>query len=509
MTFLDWFNLGRIAAAMGLLYFAIPIVARRLGDRARDPWYLDIAPSFVYASAFLSISATILGNWRLCYAGLMGVLVVIWAAGTVAFASNRRWIWDADAWGRGFLSALRWFEVRAWRQLAERIRSGSSLFEATRTAVLFAALLGIAFVSRAGFAVENCRFLGAQTYERALSMQSLVNGSLWVRDGSVALLAAVAQFSGADGATAIRFTGPLFSLLLVAAGGYCAWVYTRQLASAYLACVLLAIYPAVLGFDSPGEPAGPEIAAVYWVLALALARSERVSAIAAGVTALSVHAEFTPVLAGTLLCVSAAVLFSVALRRAPAFLRTPAGAIGIGIAAVLLLSPAQSPAAAGASAPLGQATIDGPFQYESAARTANRIARQFPRNKWMIVSPAQELSTAYGRGWHLQISDFVRLHTPQEAADPAFRFNFTVDDLFVFVEKEPLRQWARGPGMAADEYSFVYLTQIGRTALEFQAHQIMAAYASTHKDAEIYAEDDHLVVYRVKPEPQVRSRVIR
>ena len=495
MTLLDWFNFARVAAAVALLFFAIPIAARRLGDRVIEPWYDDIVPSFLYASACLSVSATILGNWRLCYGGLMFVFVTGWIAATIAFASRRRWIWDPLAWRRGFLEVLHWFERREWRRLEQRFRL-VKVVEITQALVIFGGLFLVVAVNRVSFALENCRFIGAQTYERAISLQALVNGDPWPRDGVAALLAAVTHISGADGATVIRFSGPIFLCLLVVAGGYCAWCHTRRLSAAFIASLLLAIYPAVLGFDSPGEAAGPEFAALYWILTVAMARfSWKYAAWSAGV-AMLVHGEFTPVLAGTFLCVSAGVLSSVPARFTPGFLRIPAGAIGVAIAAFLLL-PAPGREVAAEDAPR--------YQYESAARAVSSIAREYPRNKWMVVSPAQELSSTYGRGWHLQIYDFVRKHTPEQVARPDFRFDYTVDHLFVFVEKEPLPQAARGPAMAGDDYSYIYLTQSGRTTLEFQAGQLMAVYAASHKDARVYFEDEHLIVYRVSPVPHIKT----
>lgn len=487
MTVLDWIDFIRVASAFAVLFFALPMAARRLGDRRRQPWHLDAAPSFVYASVFFQIAATILGNWRLCYSGLMVLATLCWLAATVVFASRRRWIWDPAAWRGGFLHALEWFERRSWRPLLERSPHGAPAL--TGIALLLGGWLAVVFLNRAAFALENYRFLGAQTYERALSLQTLVNGGLWPQDGSVALLAAVAHFSGADGATVVRLTGPLFLLLLVLAGAYCAWVYARNLPAVFLASWLLGVYPATLGFDSPGEPAGPEIAAVYWILAVALLRIRWRYSIAAAAVAFLIHGQFTPVLAGALLCVSVSIVLGVALRAAPRIVTAPAALGAVLLGSALL---------AGA----GQPPPGNPYQYESSARTASRIAREFPRNRWMIVSPAQELVSIYGRGWHLQLSDFVRDHSPETVANPDFRFPYPVDDLFVFIEKEPLRQTARGPAMAADDYAFRYFTQVGRSSLQFQAARIMAAYCSAHEDAEPYFEDGRVVVFRIARRPE-------
>jgi hypothetical protein len=484
MTVFDWVDFVRVAGTLTLLFLALPLLARRLGDRARQAWYLDVAPSFVYASVFFQITTLILGNWQLCYSGLMAILILCWLAATIAFASSQRWIWDAEAWRGGFLRTLEWFEKKSWKNLAERCANTRQVLAITQTVVIFGVWLGIVFLDRAAFALENLRFIGSQTYERALSLQTLVNGGRWPQDGSTALLAPIAHFSGADGATVVRLTGPIFMMLLVLAGGYCAWVYSRRLSGTFLAALLLGIYPATLGFDSPGEAAGPELAAVYWVLALALARDHWRYAAASAATAFLIHSQFTPLLAGTILCVSAAIVFSAAAGFLPRILTAPAALASILLGGALLIGAEEPPP-------------PGPYQYESAARSAYRIGREYPRNKWMIVSPAQELASTYGRGWHVQVSEFVRDHTPEMVAQPDFRFRYPVEHLFIFIEKEPLRQSARGSAMAADDYSFRYFTQTGRTSLQFLTAQIMAAYCSSHDDAQPYFEDDQFVVYRV------------
>jgi hypothetical protein len=480
------FDFMRVAGVLLLMYFVLPLAARRMGDSRTGPWYRDIVPSFLHAGLFFAVTTVILGNWRLCFAGFMAFLVVCWLGVTIAFASRRRWIWEAGEWRIRFLRLLEWVEAVTSRNRFGRASPVPEEQQWTQALVLLGILAGCALVERTWFAVENYRFLASLTYQRALSLQTLVHGGPWQPDGSVVLLAPLSHFSGADGATVLRFAGPLFALLLAPAGGYCAWVYSRRFSAAYLAAGLLTLYPSQFGFDSHGEVAGPEMACVFWILSIAMLRESWKYGAGAAALALMVHREFTPVLAASLLTILLALLLARTARLFPRFLKTPARAGAAAMFAILLMRPLTLPAGS-----------DGPLQYESAARVVARIAREFPRNRWIIVSPAQEVSTTYGRGWHIDLSEFVREYSPRQLARAEFRFPYSVNDVFVFVEKEPLRQTAQGAAMAADEYSYEYYTQVGRTTLEFQAGRLMAAYSATHSDASVYYQDEHVVIYRV------------
>ncbi len=483
MSINDIFELLRVSAAMLLLFFVLPLMARRLGDSPVRPWYRDAVPAFIRASVFFEITALILGGWRLCFAGLMLFLVLCWVLVTIAFASRSRWVWDPEQWRFGYLRALEWLEQAA---IPEARRQLELRVEWSERGVIAASLLVLAFVGQVWFALDHSRFLGSQTYQRALSLQMLVNGAHWAANGSVALLAPVSQFSGAGGGAVIRFSGPIFGTLLAVAGAYCGWVYSRRFEASVVAFCVLALYPVFPGFDSPGEVAGAEIACVFWILAVAMARSSWAYALASAGVAYLVYPRLTAVMLGTLIAVLIALVLDALDRRLPRPVVIPSR---MAAAAVFVMLVVQS---------IGRAEPEGPFQYESVARVTARIAREFPRNRWMLVSPAQEVASMYGRGWHVELSEFVRTYTPQEVGNPSFRFPYSVNDLFIVVEKEPLPQRAQGAAMAQDEYSYEYFTQIGRTWLEFQAAEIAAAYASTHA-AQVYYEDGQILVYHVRP----------
>ena len=103
----------------------------------------------------------------------------------------------------------------------------------------------------------------------------------------------------------------------------------------------------------------------------------------------------------------------------------------------------------------------------------------------------------------MELSDFVTEYRVDHVSNPNFRFQFPVQDTFVFVEKQPLRTSGMRLNMFAGDSHFnpalvSYETRVGRESLEFRAGRLLAAYASTHPDLEIFMEDEKLFVYRIR-----------
>src|SRR5205085_825865 len=152
---------------------------------------------------------------------------------------------------------------------------------------------------------------------------------------------------------------------------------------------------------------------------------------------------------------------------------------------------------------------DGPYQYEAAARASQAIAAKYPRNSWLIVSPSQELPFTYGRGWHLELKEFVSRFSAASVADPAFRLPYPVAHTFFFVEKRPLWPEQNEARLASaridqilDPMSRDYVLPLGRAALEFEAAALLAAYCGSHSDMELVYTDDSLTILRVGRAPQ-------
>ncbi len=79
-----------------------------------------------------------------------------------------------------------------------------------------------------------------------------------------------------------------------------------------------------------------------------------------------------------------------------------------------------------------------------ASRAFLDIRHQFTVRQWTIVAPVQQYSEAAGRGWHVELSDFVRRFSLAEAADPRFLLDnassgaILTPDVFIYVETTPL-----------------------------------------------------------------------
>jgi hypothetical protein len=238
-----------------------------------------------------------------------------------------------------------------------------------------------------------------------------------------------------------------------------------------------------------GELQQGGIAAIFWLLAIAIWRVSRIDAL--GSIALALLVQFI-LEKDVLICVGVTCLLVLSGRWLCNVLpisRTASACIAaVTILGVSLYSARHIPK-------------DGPYQYEAAARNAARIKRDFSRNTWLIISPVQELALTYGRGWHLELSEFVDTHTIEQVSEPAFRFKYPVANTFLFLEKKPLASpqlslTLPSLGQAFDPTIAPYHLRLSRASLQFRAARLIAAYIASHT-VEIYHEDDELVVFRL------------
>jgi hypothetical protein len=149
---------------------------------------------------------------------------------------------------------------------------------------------------------------------------------------------------------------------------------------------------------------------------------------------------------------------------------------------------------------LGSPVDDGPYQYEAAARVCRNIATQFPRNQWLIVSPVQEVAFTYGRGWHYELLDFVSTNSVEQIRRKQYSFPYEVNDIFIFVEKQPLGGNTFDLTGTIDRAVLAYHTGLGRSSVEFQAGALLAAYQANHHNASKFYEDQNLMVFHIGKE---------
>lgn len=481
---MEIFEVIRIHTVVALLYGVLPIALWRWTERPGAQLATFAVPAFLRAAFFSLVLGVTLGAWHLCFPGATAAALILAALAAVAMSSRREWLLKRAPWEAASLRLFDWLEQRP-RGIARnylRRLTGPALGpnELVALAILIATLL-----TRLRFPLQSYRFLEMESYKRALSLQLLVQGGDWKTDPSVAWLAPIVHFSGTSAAEVIRWTNPLIEVGVLAAIGYAAWMWSgRRAAAALLAPVLFDLgqrWGAANGMQTVGAA---EIAVLFWMLGVGVLRlSIRHSLVAAGL-AILVYQGIPLALYWALPSAAAGVLLALALSLIPRAFRVPLE-LPAAVLAGLLLCAMPRPSA------------DGPFQYEAAARIASRIAAEFPRNTWTVVSPAQELPLVLGRGWHAELSDFVLQYPETDAGRENFRFPFTSRDLFVFVEKRPLAQPRIPAGSTSDASSYHYYTETGRTSLEYQAALIMTAYARSHQNCSIYYDDADLTVYRV------------
>jgi hypothetical protein len=142
------------------------------------------------------------------------------------------------------------------------------------------------------------------------------------------------------------------------------------------------------------------------------------------------------------------------------------------------------------------------LEHEVTAMKTLEIASSFPRGRWLIVAPLEQLAETYGRGWFEEPATFLA-ENAHRSADPGFTFKLAVDDLFVFVERRPFKTFGSEAvdvpfSTLADPSYRQYRSLAGRASLQARLHAMCEAYARTHPSASIYYEDAQIRIYRFR-----------
>jgi hypothetical protein len=355
--------------------------------------------------------------------------------------------------------------------------------------VCAAAMLTYRLTRSAPAAAAALWILGGCTFALTADIPSEV-GPAWILDRTLAR-----HWTANDGTTALMF------LLLagiglanfhasphktgrIAAGGSAACLFVVALASP---AVLLLAIPAALAALLPQRFRYFAIGAVWTAISVSAARN--------GASDLA----FTLPVAVAFLVSATFVLAARYLGRLtratpkPEFPARVLSALGWEAAAVgtlVLITLALLPHSAGALY----------LEHEITAAKTLEIASAFPRRRWLIVAPIEQLAQTYGRGWFEDPASFVAKNAPR-AGDPAFAFNVAVDDLFVFVEHRPFKTFKSEAvhvpfSTLADPSYRQYRSLAGRASLQAQLHALCEAYMRTHADASIYYDDAQITIYR-------------
>lgn len=480
MTLWPALDCPRVLVAFALLYMALPLLTHRGIPDITDRLVLGFVESvFVMQTALL-----ILGDWGIAYPGVIGVIYLGWVLVRGRGLAGVAECFDIDRWRRALPDLLLRLDRREWRlPLRTMLISRESARVATFALVILAVQMQ--------FPLFNMRFLLDNTYQRALSLQTLTHNAGWDGDGSVAFLAPITWLSGTDAAATVRWTGPLLTVLLALAVGYVAWTYTMNRRTGIAAIALGAAAERWWASPVAGELEAAEIATVFWLLSLGLFRRHKSWAVGSGLVAATMSLEFPGLLWISTGVVAALVFGQWLLGFLPGPVRKLTAVAATGLAVLFGF----------AFVPSSAVSADGPHQYESAARAVDRIARTFPRHQWVMVSPSHEVPLLYGRGWHIELADFVSSLPEDEVKRPDFRLPYTAPDIFVLVEKRPLeREPIRMPG-AVGTAAYAYGTKAGREELEFAAGRLAANYFMSHPGSSIYYDDKNVTIYHFKNQP--------
>lgn len=154
--------------------------------------------------------------------------------------------------------------------------------------------------------------------------------------------------------------------------------------------------------------------------------------------------------------------------------------------------------------------VKQPLEYESVVRQTEELADKYPRQKWLIVAPVEQLPETLGLGGYKDLANFVAEYQARVEV-PEFRFPEPQEDLFIYVEKMPFQIFSREPSFV----SFPVLTDItyrnyrspaGRASLESAAMQLCESYRRHHSDADIYFEDDSLRIYHIHQQAAMNTK---
>jgi hypothetical protein len=478
----------RIAAAFALFYAIAPVWCRGKGATASPAGW---ASAFVRFSFVVEATVVLLGAVELALPGAVLSLSALWLALDVlqrepALLERSK---ERRAWLIRRLATLEQplQGIGAWGKAMCRRPSGDSIF--------CWAVLGITLIARAFFPIQNLRFADVDGYARSLSLAVLSNGQDWMPDFSVPLLLPLQYLGAATPPRVVAFSAPIFAALLVAAIGFTVFRLGRNRfgAAASMGCASLwTLSP--LG-DGAASWDRTELGTAFVILAIGLWSVSRIDSALAAILGGAIGLATSQMAESALHSIPffSCVLFGVgvsqfAFRPAKMGRRIWASALTATLAIAGIYS-------------LGKSRPDGPIQYEAAARIAQQLAKDQPRNRWALVATTQELPYVYGNGWHIELGRFVADTDPSQVTKESYCFPFPVQDVYFLVETTPLVPYSSGKDRPAavrvsPDLSSAYGTELERASLEFQLAQLLAAYRQTHEDLEAVYRTPELVLFR-------------
>ena len=119
--------------------------------------------------------------------------------------------------------------------------------------------------------------------------------------------------------------------------------------------------------------------------------------------------------------------------------------------------------------------------YGTTAYAVLRISQRLEPFTWTLVSYGQEYPMVFGRGFHLNASDFVEQFDPTEG-----KLRVPTPHVFIAVEKNPHR-------FEIDNWS----KRFGRAAVEERLQTWCTVYAMTHRNIRVWLDDENVRIYEI------------
>lgn len=534
MTALIW-DIGRLLWVTSLLMLIVWAPAA-LSTRNRRPPVTTVLEHFVVTAMLAVIAVSLLGpakllnpftllvayscwplgKWLVRHRGTIGPDARTAVQAIVLKGANRL---ERAPRGNNFASSVRSY-VRVRR--AELFAIADSI--TTPVGVLMAAAVLVAIGPTCADVLVNTRLPNSHAYGELLTTQQLFAGELgWgVPRVVAALTAAISVVSSIAPVHLMR--------LLVPIAGVAAFVSlittVRVMTGAIVPAIIAAICAAVLWPATAQLPAS-EISAVFVLLSLLFVfrtvRGGRDSRWLA-ITASLLVALLTPALlvvvgsaaalmllapAGALIGAGAAwlVLSWITPNAAPlGWALTAAGLTHLVVSHLQFTRPPLRTALAAAVAILGLAVVmpraasASYVEYDAAARATLDIATRFPKYRWTIAAPVEQWALSYGRGWHINLHEFVE-ELSAHVNDDGYRLPYKVDELFVFVETRPFTTFDAEPAdvpfrTLVDPVYRHYRSPAGRASLQFAAYELCERLRQQTPGATVYFDDGRLKIYR-------------
>lgn len=129
-------------------------------------------------------------------------------------------------------------------------------------------------------------------------------------------------------------------------------------------------------------------------------------------------------------------------------------------------------------------------QYDVEINQYLKIANEHTPAQWNIVGDIDNYDLALGRGWHINMGDFVKWYDPQKARlskmDNGILAYLITKDLFIFEEKT--QYYVVGNEKILQEQE-----------IDYEALRVwIGKYKQYHNDLTIYYEDDNIVIYHIE-----------